>query len=134
MKNNAELFKMKCTSYLHTQSINALRAYGRQLQLRSPTKMRKGELIEEIVKVLCGESAQQRGKKGAPIKNDYVQPKLLEEITCLQREYLGVEKEEAEEEGEEAEEETGVSLQFAIKPAMLSEEQKRYLTDFLNSL
>ena len=78
---------------------------------------------------LCGEMTPRRSNKGAPIKNDYVEPRILEEIDCLKRRYH---YEESEENVEVAD--SNVSLQILIKPSCLNKKQKQLLNNFLNSL
>ena len=123
-------FKMDCEKYLSSISLEYLRSYGRSLQLKDPTKKKKTELITEIIMVLCGEYIPQRNNKGAPIKNDYIAPKIVEDIEAIKRKYLFEELENKKEEVKNPK----VSLQFTIEPAFLNEKQKQLLNDFLNSL
>ena len=127
-------FKKDCTLYLSTLGLNTLRSYGRFLCLQAPTKRKKGALVESIVGVLCGEVATQRSKKGAPIKNDYVEPEVFEEITRLQNLYFGEGRYEMKVGEAQAEREESVVLQFTVQPAKLNEMQKQRLNAFLNSL
>ncbi len=123
-------FKKACEAYLSTVSLVALRSYGRSLQLKAPTKLRKDMLIKEIIGVLCGEIIPQRNKKGAPAKNSYVDEKLIETISEFKKEYLleNVEKESKTPHSND------VALQLFINPSSLTEQQKQLLNDFLNSL
>ena len=79
-EKDALCFKYEAERYLHTLGIEALRCYGRHLQLEAPTKMRKGALIAEILKVLCKERFPQRNKKGAPVKNQHLDAQILETV------------------------------------------------------
>ena len=65
-------FKLACKNYFFTLDLQSLRAYGRLLNMPKPTVLKKGDLIEEIIKILCGESRPRSTKKGAPIKCDYL--------------------------------------------------------------
>ena len=38
--------------------------------------------------MICGEITPNPTKRGAPVKNAHVEPKLIEDIECLKREYL----------------------------------------------
>ena len=135
-------FKLACKNYFFSLDLNSLRTYGRALQLKSPTAMKKADLIEEIIKALCGESRPQRNKKGAPIKNDYLDKRILESVARLQKEYLY--KEEMERAGENQEikpafaqsmKEGGLEpLQFTVRFSHLNEKQKNLFIAFLNSL
>lgn len=82
-----EKFKLAATAYLHNRGLGSLRGYGRYIGLERPTTMKKQPLVEEIVAVLCGEKTPQRTRRGAPIKNRFVDENDLREIERLQREY-----------------------------------------------
>ena len=79
-KDNVSIFKLACERYLNTLGLGNLRSYGRFLQLKEPTKRNKAELIQEIIGVLCGEIIAKRTKRGAPIKNTYVEPQILQTV------------------------------------------------------
>ena len=83
-------FEEKSKQYLSGVSLNNLRAYGRELGVSKPTKKGKDELIALIVSVLVGDlQAQAISRRGAPVKNDHVDPKVVERMEMLKREYLG---------------------------------------------
>lgn len=83
-------FEEKSKQYLLSVSLNNLRAYGRELGVSKPTKKSKDELISSIVAVLVGDlQAQAISRRGAPVKNDHVDPKVVERMEALKREYLG---------------------------------------------
>ena len=132
-EQNVILFKMECERCLARQGINTLRAYGRSLGMQAPTRLKKGALISEIVGALCGENMPTRNKLGAPIKNDYIKPEIVEEVSRLKELYFGEEEPKAQEEAS-ASEEVGVSLRFTVNPSKLNEVQKQRLNEFLNSL
>lgn len=85
-------FTLACKHYLRSSvDIGGLRAYGRRVGLAEPTKLNKGPLIDKIVAILSGESAPEtRSKRGAPLKNDYVDPQIIKTIDSLRAEYLGI--------------------------------------------
>ena len=85
MIENMEKYKRECREFLSGFALNALRSYGRMIGVNNPTKdKKKNVLIDEIVAVLSGEvMPTMPSRLGAPVKNDFVDPKLpegLEEI------------------------------------------------------
>ena len=78
-------FKYACKKFLEGFSLDKLQAYGREIGVDKPTKGKKKQaLIEEIVAVLVGEVAPQPPSlRGAPVKNDFVDPKIHEGIKRL---------------------------------------------------
>lgn len=82
-------FKYSCRIYLSALSIGQLRSYGRNIGVAKSTTMRKDLLIEEIISVLSGETeAIERSKKGAPVKNEYVEPEIPQTIENFKIKYL----------------------------------------------
>lgn len=74
-------FKYASTNYLMTLGIDRLRAYGRSKGVARPTTKSKENLIESIVGILSGEKEPSPiATKGAPIKNNYVDPRIDLEI------------------------------------------------------
>ncbi|MBE7101408.1 MAG: hypothetical protein E7364_07390 [Clostridiales bacterium] len=131
-----KLFKKKCEQYLFRQSIMDLRAYGRYLNLLAPTTLKKEALIKEIIQAICGEIVPQRGKRGAPIKNSYVEPQIIEEVEKLKKEYGFDETEEIifDKISKIKEKDSNFVLQINFSIENLSLDQKRSLNSFLNSL
>ena len=130
-ENKKEQFKERCTQYLYTRGLNELRVYGRFINLPKPTYLKKAELIREIVSVLCGEQIPQRTKRGAPIKNDYLNQDIIlkiEEIKCKVFTENNVIEKNKEKRIEKA------VLNFSIVIDELNEKQKQLLNNFLNSL
>ncbi len=113
---NVEQFKLACSQYLIANvDISGLRAYGRHVGVPEPTKLKKQPLVEKIVAILSGEVAPEaRSKRGAPLKNDYVAPSILETIDKLRVQYLQNTKEPsfAERYAQFAKENTGLKLTF----------------------
>lgn len=89
-------FKYSCRIYLSALSIGQLRSYGRNIGVAKSTTMKKDLLIEEIISILSGETAAiARSKKGAPVKNEYVEPEIPKTIENFKIQYLsGVNGEE----------------------------------------
>ena len=110
--------------------------------------MKKSDLISMILRVLVGELTQMRSKKGAPIKNNFVEPNVAKTIEGLKEKYglLPIETEEKNAQPEtsalqEKSAETGkdeesvpVCATFEVNVSALNAKQKKLLTNFLNSL
>ncbi len=78
---NVDEFKWKCREYLMRQGIAALRPYGRAIGVSEPTAKSKGVLIEDIISILAGEvEPKPRSSRGAPIKDDHVDPSIYSKI------------------------------------------------------
>ncbi len=90
MPENKKQFKMAMLAYLSSSvvSIGDLRSYGRVIGVDKPTTKKKSELMEEITQILLGElSPVMQSRKGAPVKNDYVKPTVLNHINKLCADY-----------------------------------------------
>lgn len=97
-------FKEECVRCLSLEGLYYLRSYGRFLGLQYPTRLKKAELIRQIVGVLSGELAQERNNRGAPIKNDYISIEILDGIERIKNKYYpSVDKPQEEPVGQEAE-------------------------------
>ena len=83
--NEKELQECKKALYLQLShySIRTLRTYGREIQLKTPTKSSKEELVQNIIAVICGEIQPKRNKRGAPVKCEFKNPELHEQIQLL---------------------------------------------------
>jgi len=133
-------FKLACKNYFFTLDLQSLRAYGRLLNMPKPTVLKKGDLIEEIIKILCGESRPRRTKKGAPIKCDYLDESIFVAVENLQKEYLYGEslvkplEESPPLPPEPIKEKWEEPLQFTVRFSLLNEEQKKCFLAFLQSL
>lgn len=70
--------KSELKNFLSGFSLNDLRTYGRDLQMRDPAKPKKADLMESIVGILAGTlTPEGRIKRGAPALNKEVNPKIL---------------------------------------------------------
>ncbi len=83
------IFKQYCSEYLETLGIAELRSYGRHVGVAWATKRKKKDLIETIMDIFIGEIPPvERSKRGAPIKDDRVDKKILEKINAYRQLYL----------------------------------------------
>ena len=81
-------YRYACSTFLSGCSLQNLRAYARKIGVDHPTEKKKKPLIDEIVQVLSGERVPlPQSNRGAPVKNDNVDPRILEEIERLQEKY-----------------------------------------------
>ena len=81
-------FIYACRELFSAQSLASLRSYGRSVGVVSPTSRKKGELIEEIIGILCEEiPAQAPNGRGAPVLDDRPDVKLLEDVERLIAKY-----------------------------------------------
>lgn len=90
MLENEKQFKTAMLAYLSSSEVATgdLRAYGRIIGVKSPTTKKNDELREEIVAILLGELAPvQISKLGAPVKNDFVKPTMLNAINQICNDY-----------------------------------------------
>ena len=84
MIDKIEGFKNACFECLDTFSIHQLRNYGREIGVDTPTKKKKEDLVADIVAILAGELAPiTRSRRGAPVKNERVDPLLERAIAKL---------------------------------------------------
>lgn len=82
--------KVAYTEYLSTLSIGSLRLVGRHSGVSKATLKKKNELIREIVSVITGEvPPAERTNRGAPVKDDYVDPKIFDRLEEIKLTYLG---------------------------------------------
>ena len=81
-------FKDQCRVLLKDYNIGTLRAYARYIGVQSATTKMKKELIEDIICILSGERLPiEKTNRGAPPKNDYIDPMLEKEMAQLQENY-----------------------------------------------
>lgn len=96
-------FEYALKDYLSTLCLNELRVLGRNYGVAEPTKKKKNLLIAELISVLIGQSDPiERNKRGAPVKNDYVDPQIFDKIEQIRFAYTTVQaKEDAMQTGSE---------------------------------
>ena len=90
MIENMREYKYACKEFLSGFALNALRSYGREIGVSNPTKdKKKNVLIDEIVAVLAGEvMPMMPSTRGAPVKNDFVDPKIQEGIKQIRKAHV----------------------------------------------
>ena len=83
--NEKELQECKKALYLQLSyyNIRTLRTYGREIQLKTPTKSSKEELVQNIIAVICGEIQPNRSKRGAPVRREFKNPEIHEQVRLL---------------------------------------------------
>lgn len=78
---NLEVLRKQLFDFLHGQSIERLRAVARHVGVERATTKKKGDLVDEIIAVEQGEiPVAPETNRGAPIKNDFVDPKIISKI------------------------------------------------------
>lgn len=147
IKERITEFKIKCTVYLQEKSLGELRAYGRYIGLQRPTALPKKELIDTIVKTLCGEVLPARTSKGAPVKSNHLDPSILADIDEIKRE-CGIDDDrivwsdlpnasvtaQTTKKIPDKNENGTPSLQVVLRLDDLTEQQKEKLAEFFHSL
>ncbi len=87
--NTLTQFKYACKAYLSSLSIGQLRSYGRNIGVAKSTTMKKEDLIRSIIAILSEEAAPvARSRKGAPVKNEYVEPEIPKRIEEMRIQHL----------------------------------------------
>ena len=79
MTKTSQELKIEYAEFLNTLGIQSLRSLGREVGVNNPTKNKtKAGLIELIIGILVGELAPtERTNRGAPVKAEAVNPKIL---------------------------------------------------------
>jgi hypothetical protein len=138
-EKNLAKFKDACTLYFNELSLKSLQIYGRHLQLQNPTAMKKSVLIKEIISVLCEEKIPFRNRRGAPIKNHYVEQEIIEKVAQFKKVFLNCESTKDELTPKEPPIVNQLSkntdaVTCTIQISRLTETQKKLFTAFLESL
>lgn len=87
-------FKLMCKEYLSSLSIDKLRIYGRYIGTDKPTARKKEDLVDDIIAVLSGEAEPVRTNRGAPIKNNLLDPTIESKIEQFRMYFLSGNSEE----------------------------------------
>ena len=79
MTKSSQELKIKYEEFLNTLGVASLRSLGREVGVNNPTKGKtKAGLIELIIGILLGEiEPTARTNRGAPVKAEEVNPKIL---------------------------------------------------------
>ena len=85
-------FKEYCTKYLEEAGLNQLRVYGRYVGLRTPTVLKKKDLIKEIVAMICGETKPCHTNRGQPVKEQVIDWDFFNKIEQVRGEYAARER------------------------------------------
>ena len=150
-KNIAD-FKKECTSYLCHKSVEVLRAYGRSIGMQKPTTLNKQDLICAILATICGELPPNRNQKGAPVKNNFLDEHIVDDMERFQEKYgIGTRqnldtqppltapcKQElaalSPEIVKEVQKESPVTLHLTVDYSNLTDVQKEKLKEFLDCI
>lgn len=88
-EKNIKLFSLQCRDFLDRFGISELRAYGRSVGVSRATAKKKEDLIDDIIRIFIGELQPiERSRLGAPIKNDYVNLRIVETVNAYRYAYL----------------------------------------------
>lgn len=128
MEEKQEQFERLAKKYLGAKGIVELRVYARHVGVDNGTTLKKGELIENIVRACLVEKENTANKRGQPPKGDYLSPKLLQDMEDLRRKVFGEENDDINKN------QSGTVLNVSIQMDKLSPSQKKLLHDFLNTL
>lgn len=89
MNNSLENLKSAYREYLSTLSIGCLRSVGRMNGVEQATLKTKADLVERFISVLTGEiPPAKKSKRGAPVKDKYVNPLVFEKLQQIKMTYL----------------------------------------------
>lgn len=116
------------TEYLSTLSIGTLRSVGRQIGVNKSTAKKKGELVDEMVAVLSGVvPPAERTNRGAPVKDEYVDPKVFEKLEEIKFSYLSsMPAEQTGEETSDTSETVSEENTLEVRTPEFSEKPKYY--------
>ena len=92
--NEQAVFAMKTEyeQFLSGLGIGVLRSLGRELGVANSTERKKADLIQEIIGVETGEITPiERNNRGAPVKDKYIDPAILERLQEIRYRYLSME-------------------------------------------
>ena len=93
MNNSLENLKSAYREYLSTLSIGCLRSVGRMNGVEQATLKTKADLVERFISVLTGEiPPAKKSKRGAPVKDKYVNPLVFEKLQQINNIVLELEK------------------------------------------
>ena len=81
-------FIFECRNLLFAKSLSILRTYGRNIGVACPTTLSKSDLIDEIISILSNsKEAILPSGRGAPVLDNRVDDKLVEEVHDLMLKY-----------------------------------------------
>lgn len=110
-------FEYICREYLMGLSLDQLRSYGRFVGVEKPTTKKKIEIVNDAIAIFLGRIAPiPVSKLGAPVKNDFVDPKVVEKVDNLRAIYLSEAKNDAQS--------TGNSMDFSSRMQALKDKRE----------
>lgn len=99
-----QAWKNEYADFLCSIGIGSLRSLGRYVGVAQATAQKKGELVRRILEIAAGESVPaEKSRRGAPVKEDFVDPALLTRLDELNFERAAIEAEFAADIPEEKE-------------------------------
>lgn len=88
-EKNVKGFESAVKIYLYTVSLEKLRSYGRSIGVASATAKKKNDLIDDIINIHVGRIQPiEISNRGAPVKNDNVDQRVVSEMERLKELYL----------------------------------------------
>ena len=102
-KDNAlREWEKEYAEFLNPLGIASLRSLGRFVGVPQATTRKKGELAEWILNIATGKTAPvEKSRRGAPVKEDFVDPVILEKLEELNFSRAAIEAEYTEEDSSE---------------------------------
>ena len=83
-------FEYVCREFLMGLSLDQLRSYGRYVGVDKPTTKKKNEIVSDAIAIFLGQIPPVPvSHRGAPVKNDFVDPKVIEKVDSIRAIYLG---------------------------------------------
>lgn len=96
-------WKDEYAKFLNSVGISSLRSLGRYVGVAQSTAQKKSDLVRRILDIAAGDSAPaEKSKRGAPVKEDFVDPALLTRLEELNFKRAAIETEYAADEPEES--------------------------------
>ena len=102
-KDNAlREWEKEYAEFLNPLGIASLRSLGRFVGVPQATTRKKGELAEWILNIATGKTTPvEKSRRGAPVKEDFVDPVILEKLEELNFSRAAIEAEYTEEDSSE---------------------------------
>lgn len=89
-----QAWKDEYADFLNSIGIASLRSLGRYVGVAQATAQKKGELVRRILEIAAGESVPaEKSRRGAPVKEDFVDPALLTRLDDLNFKRAAIEAE-----------------------------------------
>ena len=109
-----QAWKNEYAAFLNSVGIGSLRSLGRYVGVAQATAQKKSDLVGRILEIAAGESAPaEKSRRGAPVKEDFVDPALLTRLDELNFRRASIEAEFA---AEETEDHSGILPEQPLAP------------------